>query len=61
MKLNISVFTPMPSESDRMAMSVNPGVRINRRRARLTSRVSDSTSVIGPPWQWCASLDEVRV
>ena len=42
MKLNIKVFTPMPSASDVIAIAVNPGVLTRRRQANPTSRTSIS-------------------
>ena len=45
-KLNINVFTPMPSASDVIAIAVNPGVLTRRRHASPTSRTSISTPVM---------------
>src|SRR5688572_3044401 len=45
-KLNIMVFTPIPSASEVIAIAVNPGVLTRRRQASPTSRLSMSTVVM---------------
>jgi hypothetical protein len=45
-KLNINVFTPMPSASDVIAIAVNPGVLTRRRQASPRSRINSSSAVM---------------